>query len=313
MAVRFVWIRTFAVVAALGFVAACGPDDSNRLAAPASPTPSTGHPIGPGDARVDVVDGRVTIECQAAPRGLLLEKLARAGRFQLIGELDARPLTLEIRNQPLETVLAALLDDLKYRAHWRFDTKSDRHDLERLEVGEVSSASAEPPAATAAAKAKRRELADALRKQVRERREQDRGSEARKAEIAARREERALSQADLLEQLRSSNPEMRIEAVAGLDPEGAALMALLEILRTDPDPRVRAKAAEQGGEADGFMACAGLLDALGDPEPAVVLHALEGVEFACDDTVAPIVQQHCAQATDPVVRARCAEAIDFLQ
>ena len=71
--------------------------------------------------------------------------------------------------------------------------------------------------------------------------------------------------------------------------------------------------AEQGGEADGFLACAGLLDALGDGEPAVVLRSLASLEFTCDETVLPIVQKHCEQATDPAVQARCAEAIDFLQ
>jgi HEAT repeat protein len=165
----------------------------------------------------------------------------------------------------------------------------------------------------AADKTKRLDMADTLRKQMRELREKETGGEEQKAEIAARREERVRSQADLLEQLRSSNPEMRIEAVEGLDPEGPALAALLEVLKTDPDARVRERAAKQGGEADGFMACAGLLDALGDRETAVVLQALASIEFSCDASVAPIVAQRCAAAADPMVQARCAEAIDFLQ
>ena len=315
MADRVVGIRGLALVVALLLTLACeraerkGPDEA--VTQPSAPTAS--EALGPGEARVDVDESGVTIECQAAARGLLLEKLARAGRFELVGDLDARPLTLELRGQPIETVIAALLEDLPYRAQWRYDAKSDRHELARLEVGEIRAAAAAAAGESAAEKAKRRELADTLRQQIRERREQDRGSEEQKAELAARREERARSQADLLEQLRSSNPEMRIEAIEGLDPEGPALAARLEVLRSDPDARVREKAAEQGGEADGFLACAGLLDALGDREPAVVLRALASLEFTCDETVLPIVQKHCELATDPAVQARCAEAIDFLQ
>ena len=61
------------------------------------------------------------------------------------------------------------------------------------------------------------------------------------------------------------------------------------------------------------MACQGLIDALGDREPAVVLQALDSLEFTCDETVAPLVRQRCAQQADPAVKERCAEAIDFMQ
>jgi HEAT repeat protein len=156
-------------------------------------------------------------------------------------------------------------------------------------------------------------MAEALRQQMREMREQSGATEDRTAELAARRDEQVRSQADLIEQLRSSNPEMRLEAVEGLDPEGSALTVLLEVLKTDADPRVRQKAAEHCGEAEGYMVCAGLLDALVDREPAVVLQALESLEFTCDATVVPVVEQRCAQAVDPLVQQRCAEAIEFLQ
>jgi len=312
---RFVRIRGFALGGVLLLALACGegdrkgPGESQAPALPSGPTESR----SPGDARVVFRAGLATIESHAAPRGLLLEKLAREARFELSGDLDARPLTLDLQGQALEQVIATLLEDLPYRAQWRYDAKTDRHDLARLEVGEISPTPTSAAGAALTAKAKRRDVADALRKQVRELRGKAGPSEEQKAEIAARREERVRSQADLLEQLNSSNPEMRIEAVEGLDPEGSALAVMLEALKSDPDARVREKAAEQGGEAAGFTVCAGLLDALADREPAVVLQALASIEFACDETVAPIVAQHCAQARNPAVLERCAEAIDFLQ
>jgi hypothetical protein len=44
-----------------------------------------------GEVRVGVRDGRVTVECREAPRGLVVERLAREARFELFGALDAKP------------------------------------------------------------------------------------------------------------------------------------------------------------------------------------------------------------------------------
>jgi hypothetical protein len=261
---------------------------------------------------VELRDGLVTVECQAAPRGLVVEKLAREANFEIFGDLDSRPLTLDLRAQPLEAVLAALLEDLPYGAQWKYDAKADRHVLARLQLGDASADNAHAAAPVTPEQKKRHELAEKVRARLREVREK-RGSEEQKAELAARREERARSEADLLEQVRSSNPDMRMEAVAGLDPEGDALVAVMDLLKNDPDARVREKAAEQAGEANGFIACAGLIDALGDREPAVVLRTLDSLEFACDETVAPIVRQRCGQSENQAVRERCSEAIEFLE
>lgn len=298
-------------VAALGLVG-CKPAEKAKPAAsaPAAAPPAAREASGPGESFVEVRDGLVTVECQSAPRGLVVEKLAREADFEIFGDLDARPLSLDLRAQPIEVVLAALLEDLPYSAEWRFDATADRHALARLQLGEPPGEAARAPVTPE--QKKRHELAERVRARMREVREK-RGSEEQKAELAARREERARSEADLLEQARSSNPDMRMEAVAGLDPEGEALVSLMDILKNDPDARVREKAAEQAGEANGFIACAGLIDALADPEPAVVLRTLDSLEFACDETVAPIVRARCGQSENQAVRERCAEAIEFLE
>jgi hypothetical protein len=308
--------RGLALAAALVLALGCeraerkGPSPS---AAPAQ-SQASGRELALGEVRVGVRDGRVTVECREAARGLVVERLAREARFELFGALDAKPLTLDVQHQPLESLVAMLLADLPYRAQWRFDEKTRSHELTRLEVGEIAADGATGAAAAAAAdKTKRRDMADALRQQMRELREKATAAEDQKAELAARRDERLRSEADLIEQLRSSNPEMRLEAVEGLDPEGPTLAVLVDVLKTDADPRVRQKAVQQVGEAEGYMACAALLDSLKDREPVVVLQALESLEFTCDSTVLPIVEQRCVEATDPLVQQRCAEAVDFLQ
>jgi hypothetical protein len=293
-------------------VAAC--ERAERKGPSGAPAPAAGQraaeELAAGEVRIGVRDGRVTVECREAPRGLVVERLAREARFELFGALDAKPLTLDVQHQPIESLVAMLLADLPYRAQWRFDERSRSHELARLEVGEIPAGG---EAAAAAEKSKRRDMADALRQQMRVLREKAGAGEDQKAEIAARRDEQVRSEADLIEQLRSSNPEMRLEAVEGLDPEWPTLAVLVDVLKTDADPRVRQRAVQQVGEAEGYMACAALLDALKDPEPVVVLQALESLEFTCDSTVLPIVAQRCVEATDPLVQQRCAEAVEFLQ
>jgi hypothetical protein len=306
-----------ALAAALISVLAC--DRAERKGPTESPAPApaqsqaSSDELALGEVRVGVRDGRVTVESREAPRGMVVERLAREARFELFGALDAKPLTLDVQHQPVESLIAMVLADLPYRAQWRFDEKTRSHELARLEVGEIPASGTDGAAATAADKTKRRDMADALRQQMRELREKATAGEDQYAEIAARRDEQLRSEADLIEQLRSSNPEMRLEAVEGLDPEGSTLAVLVDVLKTDADPRVRQKAVQQVGEAEGYMACAALLDSLKDREPVVVLQALESLEFTCDSTVLPIVEQRCIEATDPLVQQRCAAAVDFLQ
>src|SRR5262249_44185894 len=158
-----------------------------------------------------------------------------------------------------------------YRAQWRYDKDQDRTALARLDVGDTAST-----AGTTQASHKPK-LGDALRERFRAMRE-NKPTEKQKAEALARREERARTQADALEELRSASPEMRMEAAADIEPEGPALPTLMEALSQDQDPRVRAKVAEQLADADGCVASMGLVTATGDPDANVrcaAWHALE--------------------------------------
>jgi len=302
-------------VAAL-LAAACKPSGRTEVpktGAPAAPTAAE-QSLAPGESRVEIAEGRVTVVSHEAPRGLLLEKLSRSGGFELAGDPDARPLTLDLEDQPLEVVLPALLIDLPYRAQWRA-TGTD-HVLTRLELGETPAADAGTPAAAPGAQAqtteKKKARADAIREKLRAMRE-GRVTDEQRAELDARREEKARSQADLLEQLRSSTPDMRIEAVNGIEPEGPALGSLIALLADDPDARVRVAVAEQLGNADGYAAIGALVNALDDPDPTVVLQSLDSLQFIGDETLAPILKQKCGNHADPKVREACSEAAEFVE
>ena len=56
----------------------------------------------------------------------------------------------------------------------------------------------------------------------------------------------------------------------------------------------------------------GLLSALGDPDPAVVLAAIDALEFAGDESIAPRLEKLGAHP-NPAVRVAAVEAAEFLR
>ncbi len=287
-------------------LAACGPGEKGKTQAPvAKPAAKSESPgLAAGEARVEQSEGRVTVVCHDAPRGLVIEKLAREAGFQVSGDLDSQPMTLQLEQVPMDQVLPPLLAGTSYRAQWRYDTDLDRQLLAKLEVGDVPS--------TTTAAASKPKIAEALRERIRAMREHQ-PTEKQKAEAAARREEHARSQADALEELRSSSPEMRMEAAADIEPEGPALHTLMESLAKDSDPRVRAKIAEQLADADGCVASMGLVTATGDSDPSVRCAAWKALEMNCDESMLPTMQPACAKEPDPKVRECCTSTLEMCE
>ena len=120
-----------------------------------------------------------------------------------------------------------------------------------------------------------------------------------------------VEQAELRALLESPDPELRAQAAWDLDPEGKGLTQLIEVLASDPDPRVRIAATGSLENAETFAAVRALVDALDDPDPEVVLEVIDSLEFAGDesnvDDLAPLLLH-----PDPRVREAAAEAIEFL-
>ena len=112
--------------------------------------------------------------------------------------------------------------------------------------------------------------------------------------------------------LESADPEERSDAVFDIEPEGQGLHSLLQVLRDDPDPGVRGLAARQLGYAELPEATAGLVSALEDPAPEVVIEAIGALELIDDSSVIGSLEK-LAQHRDPGVREAAAEAIDYLR
>ncbi len=253
------------------------------------------EPMPPaGQIRLRVDGDRITLHASEAPRRALLEMLAHELGFALIAtQLDNEAVTVRADAQRLPAILPGLLADRPYRLDYQLDPVAGRHTIARLEVGSPGDAGFDPTQAEGNA-------GDAALVVVR--------PDARPArdEDAAR-----VDWKELLLRLDDSDAEERMEALADIDSEGEGLALITDRLARDPDPRVRAAAAEQLEFADNLAAVDALVLALGDPDRNVVLAAIDALELTEDATVVEdlaLLLEH----PDPEIREAAQEAIPFI-
>jgi hypothetical protein len=117
---------------------------------------------------------------------------------------------------------------------------------------------------------------------------------------------------EILDKLRSGYPVERIEGLQELDADGVGLDLALELLDWDGNAEVRLAAVEKVSEGLGYSAVAGLVRALDDPDPRVVVAAIHGLENAGDDSVVPELEP-LLQHRDDRVRTVAAAALELLR
>jgi hypothetical protein len=289
---------TLALAAALAL--ACG-DEGRSASQPSPPAPAadavstapaaSGRPSGPplpaGEWQLAFANGVVSVDAFEAPRRPLLEALAQRAGFALEAAPGPwPPLTLRIDALSLESALPLLVGELEYRAEWA--SEDGAHRLARLIVGG-------PRAEVAGAALRPGEVGDALQRALR----------------ALHDETEPISEEEALRRLEDADPEQRMRAVLALEGEGAGLAALVRAIERDPDPRVRAAATVGLEESEEFAAVQALIGALDDPNPEVVVEAIDSLEFAGDASVVPSLEPLLAHG-DARVRKAAADAIRLL-
>ncbi len=237
----------------------------------------------PGQIQVRVgAEGTVALANQA-PRRALLEAIARETGLVVVafvagGDPDGR-VTVRSQGESIEVLLARALGGVPYS-------------IEPLEPG--ARVSVVVGKRGGAARARPRIQAEPPRTP------------------AARAERPVLPDEEALEQLTSSNPEERLEGVEWLDVTSATgYEAVVDRLANDPDPLVRAAAAESLGDAD-VGAVSPLIRALEDPDNRVVLGALEALELLGDSSTIPKLRP-ALEHPDREVRERALEVQEFLE
>lgn len=117
--------------------------------------------------------------------------------------------------------------------------------------------------------------------------------------------------AEALNNLRSSDAEVRADAVLDIEPEGVGVRTLVDTL-SDPDPEVRIAVISQLEDGDSPEATAGIVRALSDKDPEVVLQAIDALEFVGDQNSVSDLKR-LLQHPNEEVRAEAQDAIDYLE
>jgi hypothetical protein len=311
------WFRaplTLAALGALVFAAACRDDrpapEPPVPAVEAAPSAPSGLESPPqaalpptGQSRVRIHAGEVTLLANDVPRLRLLLELAGEAGFEVAMGAVGQPsgsVTLLMVKLPLERALARLLVGVPYALHYAADTEGEEATLARVALGESG-----------------------MGEEIAERREPRREPHPSRDEPATARLERARApadrarfdrqQAEAIRGLEDRSPEGRIDAANSIYPDSQGIDALAGVVTDDPEPAVRMAAAENLGYiAEDPKAVGALLRALHDPEPEVVITALDALEFAGDHTVIPELG-FLLEHPDPDVRDATADAIWWLE
>jgi HEAT repeat protein len=117
--------------------------------------------------------------------------------------------------------------------------------------------------------------------------------------------------AEALNNLRSSDPEVRADAVLDIEPEGVGLRTLVDTLG-DPDKEVRLAVVSQLEDAESPEATSGLVRALGDSDPEVVLEAIDALEFVGDQNVVGDLRR-LLDSPNAEIKEAAQDAIEYLE
>jgi hypothetical protein len=267
-----------------------------------------------------VLDGnRVEVLSNEASRFSVLSRLSAAAGFELeLGEAGDRPFSVHIEPTDLRLAVPILVGDLPYRADYVFDEARGGHVLQRLEVGAPASPGdgSLRGAGDASSGERRPRLADRRSPGAAELPPIRGIGRALAAAIGEDGRTRYVGEdavePEILEGLRSRDPEARATAAEEVDPDGDGLARLLALALDDPDPKVRAVATAQLADGDSFGSTSGLLDALDDPDRTVVLAAIEALSDTGDASVL-FALEPLRRSRDSEIRTAAEEAIETLE
>lgn len=252
------------------------------------------RPLASGGFRVEEQNDRFTLVANQAWRIEILEALAERGDFSLVDHVRRHPLvSLDVRDETLERVLAQVVNDTPYAIRYAFADGSELA-IDSLEVGVEHGVAdsdqdridgSEPQSKEGVGREAK--AADLAKRTARKRRSVEPRSEADRRFAMERRQKREADRHErYLQELEHPDPEVRRSAASALDVEEPRdLVPLAGLLGNDPDPDVRAEIAFNLGFGDPATAVPLLLSALDDPAPAVVVAAADALGYLDDPSV----------------------------
>jgi hypothetical protein len=266
----------------------------------------------PGTVAVEFSDDRLTVVSNDAPRIMVIEQVAQTVGFELVkGKLAPQKLTLRIEKSPLTQALPMLLPDLHFTSEFIFDVHRKRHRLARLHCGRRPSPDlAVNTAATISEKKTELAPSSSVVKHQWERPPiNDNAAEVLPQKV----QEMVAGQIELLDQIQSPSSQIRAKAIPKIPNTGQGLHVILDTLALDPDPEVRAAAAQRLASTRSFEAITGLLDAIYDPVPEVALEAIDALTAIKDRSVILSMKSALDHRLEPTVQQALQRGIQSLE
>ncbi len=295
---------------------ACGHDEkaagSVESSAPrvASAVQAELPPLPPaGEVTLELSGDTLTLLANQAPRRAVLRKLEEAREFELVlAEPKAAKgaVTLRLVEVSVEEALVATLSGVAFSLRYvPFDEVSL---VDQVTVGTAEAVEpvGRPMRAQKMKQTRRQEF----------RRKFARSQEAQAREQAELSEEerdqrQAQAAAELERGLASPDARTRAGAVAQLDE--ARFADLVDHLQNDRSAEVRVAAAEALGSLNATRAgTSALVAALGDPDPQVVIAALDSLQWVEDPSVIPDVRE-VLDHPNVEVREAASETMSWLE
>jgi hypothetical protein len=292
------WVRVLLVLASL----ACGdarPADDDSPAPVPSGTDTSAPTARPWVTRN--TDGAFDVAVSAEPRTRVLDALAGAADFGVVpgqGRPAPHRLTLHLEGVSVDEALTEILAGVPHHVHYERGANGGPVALRRVTVGLLP-----PPEARGEGRAR-------LGQRLRERRQALAQRTPEDLErLRIEREERAAERTAWIDHLHDSPlPRDRSRAATLMKPD-RDLDALVGYLLEDESADVRERAAESLADAsageDALTAAEALLEALADPEPAVVAAAVAALEDVHDTLPDARIREAVGELSehpDPAVR-----------
>jgi hypothetical protein len=242
----------------------------------------------PGSVRVSLSEWGVTVRANQASRRMILAELERSAGFRLKfapGTRLEELVTIDAVDVSLEEVFKSLLEGGPYALYFGVAASGERV-LEQVAVGDFSATDVAAPDLAAKAPAKSDWISNRARKRTSRNIERDPIAQAERLERLERRREENFSQLD------DDDPTIRAEAAEGLRADDETIPALTDLALNDPDAGVRKAALSALSDApqEDTAARGALLGALSDPDPQVVIVALDSIEWIGDASMIPDIR-----------------------
>jgi hypothetical protein len=264
----------------------------------------------PGSVLVSLSEWGVTVRANQVSRRMVLAELERSAGFLLKFAPGVRLeelVTIDTVDASLAEVLGNLLEGGSYALYFGVAESGERV-LEQVAVGDFSGTDVPAPELAAKIPDKARWTSDRARERPSRNVERDPIAQAERLERLKRRREENFSRID------DDDPAVRADAAEGLPADDETIPALADLAMNDPDAGVRKAAVSALSDADqeNTAARGALLGALSDPDPQVVIAALDSIEWIGDASMIPEITP-LLQHPNAEVRGAAEITISFIE